>query len=476
MIRLGYEHNIFLFCLPPKTTHKLQPLDVGIFSPLARNWFAHCDLRVAQGNPICRTTVIREYMIVCAKSMLPETVLIAFRKSGLNPLDRTVFTEDDFAPSKASSTLAHVPHGYPADIPTSPIMAKSSDVETTTDGDFSPSVDVTESSGDTSAEGDRFVRNFADLEVPSEDNVEDEGNNEGMDGEGAGMDIEVPTISTTTGGMVETQAIDHWRTTVLPGESSNSTRPSTPSSLPATSSRYWTRSTSQTSSAALSEEARSVKSALDLMESKKALAPRLLALPKQDLVNIILNQSDDNFSLSANLSASNAHCTLEKRENSDLRERLENSAKKRRTHHLRTTANFLTSPEGKELWHVQNAERLDKEREKKEKKEKKAATLAEKEQERVAEAPTKVFQAGLSSYKRKDELLMIAAALGITATGTNAQLASALKDHLVANPHLKDDPRFTALYIGKRVPRVPQSDVPGPSTSVATQVVDPALL
>jgi len=37
-INLTCTHNIILFCLPPHTTHKLQPLDVGVFGPLQCAW------------------------------------------------------------------------------------------------------------------------------------------------------------------------------------------------------------------------------------------------------------------------------------------------------------------------------------------------------------------------------------------------------------------------------------------------------
>ena len=31
IIDLALSHGIIIFCLPPHTTHKLQPLDVGVF-------------------------------------------------------------------------------------------------------------------------------------------------------------------------------------------------------------------------------------------------------------------------------------------------------------------------------------------------------------------------------------------------------------------------------------------------------------
>ena len=39
LIDLAKESNVILFCLPPHTTHLLQPLDVAVFSPL-KNHFA----------------------------------------------------------------------------------------------------------------------------------------------------------------------------------------------------------------------------------------------------------------------------------------------------------------------------------------------------------------------------------------------------------------------------------------------------
>ena len=35
LLKLAKEHNIIIFSLPPHTTYKLQPLDIGIFGPFA---------------------------------------------------------------------------------------------------------------------------------------------------------------------------------------------------------------------------------------------------------------------------------------------------------------------------------------------------------------------------------------------------------------------------------------------------------
>jgi hypothetical protein len=38
LIRKARDNNILLLCLPPNTTHLLQPLDVGVFAPLKNAW------------------------------------------------------------------------------------------------------------------------------------------------------------------------------------------------------------------------------------------------------------------------------------------------------------------------------------------------------------------------------------------------------------------------------------------------------
>lgn len=40
---LARDNNIILFCLPLHTTHKLQPLDMGVFGPFQRSWIDRCD-------------------------------------------------------------------------------------------------------------------------------------------------------------------------------------------------------------------------------------------------------------------------------------------------------------------------------------------------------------------------------------------------------------------------------------------------
>ena len=66
-----------------------------------------------------RLTVIPAYIQSTRSAMTKDLIAKAFEKTGLYPVNRQIFTEEDFAPSKASSTIAHVPSSFPADFPSS---------------------------------------------------------------------------------------------------------------------------------------------------------------------------------------------------------------------------------------------------------------------------------------------------------------------------------------------------------------------
>jgi DDE superfamily endonuclease len=65
LLRLAKEHNIILFSLPPHTTHKLQPLDVGVFGPFACAWIERCDDYMEEYlEEILREQFVKHYMDV----------------------------------------------------------------------------------------------------------------------------------------------------------------------------------------------------------------------------------------------------------------------------------------------------------------------------------------------------------------------------------------------------------------------------
>ncbi len=114
MAKAGLAHNVHLFCLPPHTTHKLQPLDVGCFGLLTRKWLERCEAVIeATRENILKGDFVREYMNVRKSTMTQEIITAAWKKTGLFPFNAAIFSDDNFAPSNITSTQVYVPHSFP---------------------------------------------------------------------------------------------------------------------------------------------------------------------------------------------------------------------------------------------------------------------------------------------------------------------------------------------------------------------------
>ena len=61
----------------------------------------------------------------------------------------------------------------------------------------------------------------------------------------------------------------------------------------------------------------------------------------------------------------------------------------------------------------------------------------------------------VNSYKLKEDLVGLARALKIADTGTIANLTERIKQHLLENPNLVDNPRFSGLFTSRRHRHVP---------------------
>ena len=96
--------EIIVFCFPSKTTHKCQPLDILIFSTVDRKWQEICNTYSKRGEAINHFNVIPVYIYGTQAALTKDLIAKSFEKTGLYPVNCSVFTPDDFAPSKASST------------------------------------------------------------------------------------------------------------------------------------------------------------------------------------------------------------------------------------------------------------------------------------------------------------------------------------------------------------------------------------
>ncbi|KIJ34157.1 hypothetical protein M422DRAFT_118962, partial [Sphaerobolus stellatus SS14] len=141
MLDYAYQQEVILMELPSHTTHRLQPLDVGIFGPLQHSSIKHCEEMGVMHKEITRETVISEYMKIRAKSITSASIKDAFKKSGLWPINRHIFTDKDFAPSLQfinSHSKPMAPASYPEHHPSSLLTAKYT-AGNTEDSDWVPS-------------------------------------------------------------------------------------------------------------------------------------------------------------------------------------------------------------------------------------------------------------------------------------------------------------------------------------------------
>ena len=126
--KLAVDNDVIMFGFPSKTTHKLQPLDVVVFSAVQRAWSSHCEEQLAHGVTVDRYNMVHAYLKV-REVITPDLIKKSFAKTGIYPFNPSIFTDENFAPSMASSTVAHVPPSYPDEVPSSPPAVFSSDLE-----------------------------------------------------------------------------------------------------------------------------------------------------------------------------------------------------------------------------------------------------------------------------------------------------------------------------------------------------------
>jgi len=137
--------EVIIFCSPSKCTHKLQPLDVAVFSGVQREWQIVCHAAISRNYPINRYTVIPEYLKARSRCIKRQLIQSAFKKTGIYPFNPEVFTDKDFALSNATSSKAHVPESFPPEVrsssPAVPSDAEGKQSDENSDKDTSKSGD-----------------------------------------------------------------------------------------------------------------------------------------------------------------------------------------------------------------------------------------------------------------------------------------------------------------------------------------------
>lgn len=110
--------NVTVISFPPHCTHKLQPLDVSYMASL-KSHFSKAVESFMKSNP-GKTVTINDVSELFGKAFLASatstTAINGFMKTGIVPLNRFVFGEDDFAAADVSD-VPLVTEGESADMP-----------------------------------------------------------------------------------------------------------------------------------------------------------------------------------------------------------------------------------------------------------------------------------------------------------------------------------------------------------------------
>ncbi|XP_055902279.1 uncharacterized protein LOC129938634 [Eupeodes corollae] len=97
-LNIAKDNGVVILTLPPHSSSKMQPLDVTVYKPFKTAYNNAIDNFMMQ-NPEKTFTI---YDIAAAagyafeKSMTPSNIVAGFRKTGIYPPDREVFTDVDF--------------------------------------------------------------------------------------------------------------------------------------------------------------------------------------------------------------------------------------------------------------------------------------------------------------------------------------------------------------------------------------------
>ncbi|XP_011704974.1 PREDICTED: uncharacterized protein LOC105460237, partial [Wasmannia auropunctata] len=97
-INLARENGVTLFTFPPHCTHKLQPLDLGIFGPF-KLYYDNAINSWMMSNPGLPVTIYHVAGFVqeaLSKAATPSNIIASFKKPGIFPFNRTVFQDSDY--------------------------------------------------------------------------------------------------------------------------------------------------------------------------------------------------------------------------------------------------------------------------------------------------------------------------------------------------------------------------------------------
>ncbi|GFY52851.1 casein kinase I isoform alpha [Trichonephila inaurata madagascariensis] len=106
-ITLAKEHGIVMLTFPPHTSHKLQPLDRGVFGPFKKYYSSACRnwMLSNPAKPIAIYDVAENVGKSYPLAFTPVNILAGFCVSGIWPVNPNIFTDDEYLSSSVTDRL-----------------------------------------------------------------------------------------------------------------------------------------------------------------------------------------------------------------------------------------------------------------------------------------------------------------------------------------------------------------------------------
>ena len=123
LIDSAIENNVILYCLPPHTTHLLQPLDISVYKPLKNHFSTITDFIVLAGvtHGATQITINKTNFPILLKEAFEKTIsmktiISGFHTSGICPFNPEAILKERLMPSDdATGIVNQVQQATPPD-------------------------------------------------------------------------------------------------------------------------------------------------------------------------------------------------------------------------------------------------------------------------------------------------------------------------------------------------------------------------
>ena len=123
---MAKENGLRLLTFPPHRSHKLQPLDVGVYGPFKRYYSCLCDSWMSSnpGKPLSIYDVAELSGQAFQRSFTIENITSAFKFSEIHPCNPDIFTDDVFLPALVTNIPLQRDE-HPSGVPSTSLLPES---------------------------------------------------------------------------------------------------------------------------------------------------------------------------------------------------------------------------------------------------------------------------------------------------------------------------------------------------------------